>query len=567
MMLKFCFTLIIVSLLFFILLIFNSAALPFDAGKTSVYVSDIGNSSNPNSGIPDEAYNSITKALEYLSPDNGFDTIIVYSSVSPSYYEQIDLSHDTGITLISFKALFGTDSGPGGDVFPIIQYMAVAPICPTGVILIISKYCSLKGFIIDGANNSRFGIFLNWDGENFCRIENNIIRNITGPYPGGCGIWGGEHTTIIKNNEIYQCFRGVSNSGAYIIDNYIHHNKSGIFFGNSAGSVFNLHCFNNLICNNDYNLHFELVWNSVIGNFVTNTLNNGSYGFIIEDRWGCPNEINFNFSKNNFFNNSSNAYNQDISESINISRSFWNTTSSNPVTMKIDLSGGQIYFIPYRFNYLDTAIGADTVAPAIPTGLTSNTSRLNQIKILWDSVITNEEAGGYLFNLNGYRIFRYTQADTSNWYTTIIGSVPPNQTFFIDNNVKSNQIYYYRVTAFDTHLTNGVLYENESWFSDTIAVSIPELKDTFVKDEILVKFKEQSIEVRGETEIVVVGPSQQEIDDFNSSQGVTIKYYDPILKFYQLKIPANKTVEEMIQIYESNHDVKYAEPNYIAEIY
>ncbi|MEW5694021.1 MAG: choice-of-anchor Q domain-containing protein, partial [Candidatus Hydrogenedentota bacterium] len=75
---------------------------------------------------------------------------------------------------------------------------------------------------------------------------------------------------------------------------------------------------------------------------------------------------------------------------------------------------------------------------------------------------------------------------------------------------------------------------------------VSETEKMYVKDEILVKFKEQSIEIHGETQYILIGPSKEDIENFNNLQGCEVKYYDPVLKFYQLKIPANKTVEEMI---------------------
>ena len=72
----------------------------------------------------------------------------------------------------------------------------------------------------------------------------------------------------------------------------------------------------------------------------------------------------------------------------------------------------------------------------------------------------------------------------------------------------------------------------------------------YVPDEILVKF--------------TPGTSDDVISEINSRHGTFEKYTSPYGKFKVIGIPAGRTVSEMVEIYNENPHVEYAEPNYIA---
>ena len=72
----------------------------------------------------------------------------------------------------------------------------------------------------------------------------------------------------------------------------------------------------------------------------------------------------------------------------------------------------------------------------------------------------------------------------------------------------------------------------------------------YKEDEILVKFK-PSI-------------TSEQIQIKIASYETEIKHIIPEIKIYQLKLPEGYTVEEMIQVYNENPDVEFAEPNYVA---
>jgi len=71
-----------------------------------------------------------------------------------------------------------------------------------------------------------------------------------------------------------------------------------------------------------------------------------------------------------------------------------------------------------------------------------------------------------------------------------------------------------------------------------------------VPGEFIVKFKPNA--------------TQAAISVLNSSHGVSIIYTSTLAGFNRLKIPSGRTVAEMVEIYEADENVEYAEANYIA---
>ncbi len=72
----------------------------------------------------------------------------------------------------------------------------------------------------------------------------------------------------------------------------------------------------------------------------------------------------------------------------------------------------------------------------------------------------------------------------------------------------------------------------------------------YVPDEIIVKFKS--------------GVKEELINNLNLRHGVSAFFTSRFANFKRLRIPRNKTVSEMVEIYKRDPNVKYAEPNYIA---
>jgi parallel beta-helix repeat protein len=122
-----------------------------------------------------------------------------------------------------------------------------------------------------------------------------------------------------------------------------------------------------------------------------------------------------------------------------------------------------VVFTPFRLGIVDTAPGADTVAPRAPvmdTGIAMETGAL----IRWLQVAQNED-GSVVDGFAGYRIYRSTSAALNDWKSTavVIDSFPLAVTVeFMDTSVLGG-IFYYRMTAYDNHPI-----PNESFFSDSI---------------------------------------------------------------------------------------------------
>ncbi|MEW5694011.1 MAG: right-handed parallel beta-helix repeat-containing protein, partial [Candidatus Hydrogenedentota bacterium] len=397
-------------------------------------------------------------------------------------------------------------------------------------------------------NNKRAGLRLT--NSNICIVEKNISYDNAGNGLEIMNTYGGSH--IVRDNICYNnsgdgiLYEGVTNG--VLENNEVYNNSNnGIFiYTRYYGNVIGNHIKNNKVINNFNGIRIEgTAGRKAFNNMIYNNtlILNSNYAVIIEgtsyDNIFTKNNIIIGESGTGIYNNSPNSF--------NFTRNYWGTTNEDTIYNMIQGPGRDlIVWNPYRFNFIDTTIGADTVAPASPDIITVE-NITEGILISWNEVTKNEEQGGYPFQLNGYRIYRSTDPNIPDWQPPL-GEVSSSETQYIDNDIMQGETYYYRVTSFDTYITDGVVYENESWYSDIISVFIQESRDTYVKDEMLVKFDKQYqyIEVIGETEIRISGPSKEDIENFNNLQGCEVKYYDPVLKFYQLKIPANKTVEEMI---------------------
>ncbi len=141
-------------------------------------------------------------------------------------------------------------------------------------------------------------------------------------------------------------------------------------------------------------------------------------------------------------------------------RNYFFTSDSAGVAAAID-GGARDSFvrIPFRLGRVDTAPYADTIAPAAPANVWADTAG-GIITLRWSAASTNEEIGGALTDLAGYRIYRSALANPSNWGIPV-GSTAAGDTDFTDSIAHGR--YYYRVTAYDNHSP----WENESWYSLT----------------------------------------------------------------------------------------------------
>ncbi len=79
---------------------------------------------------------------------------------------------------------------------------------------------------------------------------------------------------------------------------------------------------------------------------------------------------------------------------------------------------------------------------------------------------------------------------------------------------------------------------------------LPRVGQKYVAGEFLVKFKPNV--------------SEQTINALNSTHGVSAIYTSPYTGFRRLRTPDGETVTDMVDIYQANANVEYAEANYIA---
>jgi serine protease len=77
--------------------------------------------------------------------------------------------------------------------------------------------------------------------------------------------------------------------------------------------------------------------------------------------------------------------------------------------------------------------------------------------------------------------------------------------------------------------------------------------DTYVQGEIVVKFRD--------------GVGRQQMDAAQADLGTSLISTNSQIGINQLRIPADKTVEEMVAAFSARPDVEYAEPNYIAHAF
>jgi serine protease len=96
----------------------------------------------------------------------------------------------------------------------------------------------------------------------------------------------------------------------------------------------------------------------------------------------------------------------------------------------------------------------------------------------------------------------------------------------------------------------SVLIQGSISGSQIFEEGLPRVGQLYVPGEFLVKFKPNV--------------SEQTIDTLNSSHGVSTIYTSPYTGFRRLRIPSGKTVADMVEIYQANGNVEYAEANYMA---
>lgn len=545
----------------FLVLAVPTAAAP---GNVTVYVCDAGDSSNPASGDTATAYPVIQAAINALDPGDGADTVIVYSSIiGDSYCGNVVL--DSGMTLISCRALYGIDTGGGADTYPIIA-------AAVNTLVAMGEHSSLNGFILNGIDSTvgigrkalylgdvgdgaignctvtniiihdcRNGVRLDWSNGNtltniicyrtleaafyLVHAAGNMISNTRCWQNNLCSyLLDYSDTNTLLGNE---CF-GNYNNGFYLSNSngnqflgnrsYQHRlhgfllypgsnnvligntfSDNGVGYANGIGLYIQLNSENNVIRENEIyrNAGFGICFsaystrrpvnNVVIANSIhdngqnnvmtydnsTDNIISGNQIFGISNYAFYLNSglIASRITKNNILPATGNGgvYNQAIDTPLVFTGNYWYTTNEDSLAaLMMGTNADSVCWLPYRLGMVDTAPGADSLAPASPTGLGIATAA-GQVTIRWSAVTRNED-GSSLSDLVGYRVYRH--ADTAgiqkDWKENCLLATV-SDALFIDKTGIEGATYYYRVTAYDNHSP----WENESWFSDTLTACFP----------------------------------------------------------------------------------------------
>jgi photosystem II stability/assembly factor-like uncharacterized protein len=148
-------------------------------------------------------------------------------------------------------------------------------------------------------------------------------------------------------------------------------------------------------------------------------------------------------------------------DTMELTRIWWGTADSQAIRNKLFGAGAAlIQYIPFRLGPVDTAAGADTIAPGVPTAVSVD-SPYGQIRISWNAPAGNEDGHAGATGVTKYRVYRSRSVDTSIWVA--VGET--TATIFSDTTTAADTVYYYRVTAVD----GASPYPNESFFSAVVA--------------------------------------------------------------------------------------------------
>lgn len=172
-----------------------------------------------------------------------------------------------------------------------------------------------------------------------------------------------------------------------------------------------------------------------------------------------------NVRRNNFLAPSGNSDSVVNGPSGDFTYNWWNATDSTVIRTRADTTD----YIPHRLGFVDTGVGADSVAPASPSNVTVDTSVAREITLRWDEPTTREDGSNFPGSPQGYNIYRLeNERDTDDWTLHHRATIDPSDTDFTDSsaNIDKDEGYFYRITSFDTN-DSGVF--NESYFTDVHA--------------------------------------------------------------------------------------------------
>lgn len=156
-------------------------------------------------------------------------------------------------------------------------------------------------------------------------------------------------------------------------------------------------------------------------------------------------------------------------------RNYWGSVDSSALSAKL-LTTFALYS-PWRLGEIDTAAGADTIAPEPPAGLGADTTG-GTIRVTWSASLANEDTLPGAPAVAAYRVYRATSAFPATW-------IYKGQTAALEFTDSTPQLvtkYWYRVTAVD-----AAGKPNESFYSDSIFARLPSITGDFSGDSHITK--------------------------------------------------------------------------------
>jgi hypothetical protein len=212
---------------------------------------------------------------------------------------------------------------------------------------------------------------------------------------------------------------------------------------------------------------FQLAGAAVIGNRLSQNRSDSNIGYALSISAGAASNT---IEKNNLIPSPSKPDSLVLhngTANINLTRNWLDTVDSALIRSRIKGTGADsIIYSPFRLGLVDTAAGADTVAPRAPDTVAVTGSGLTAT-VSWAASAGSEEVEAAA-NLTGYRVYRALSATDTTW--TQVGAVAAGTHTYADTTLQNNTAYFFRVTAFDNHPT-----VNEAFYSDSIVAYAPAL--------------------------------------------------------------------------------------------
>jgi parallel beta-helix repeat protein len=267
----------------------------------------------------------------------------------------------------------------------------------------------------------------------------------------------GDTTIKLRDFTVRNASTGIAFAGStrssHLLNVVLHGNTTGIMVtGTSTNNVIS----NNLVTNNQTGIQL----NGNGSNRVTQNqfTSNTAYQLIVNQ----PNGIRRNNIIPSSMNPDSGVRNA-VGSSLDLTFNWWTSTDSSIIRTKQTSIGN---YIPHRLGKMDTGVGADSVAPSEPPNPAIDTSVPGQITLDWDVPTTDEDGSSLSGSIEGYRIYRISNAeDTSNWNQNLYETIGnASDTNFTDTQIIKDEQYSYRLTAVDEHTP-----ENESYFTDILS--------------------------------------------------------------------------------------------------